>query len=91
MRRLLAVLALLAFPALAAAAPAPDERVDLDMVTRIRAEGLQRSHVMDTLFQLTDVLGPRLTGSPAANHSKEWTPKEITRSGSKNAHITPLL
>src|SRR5690348_16826566 len=35
-----------------------------DPIARIRDEGLNRSHVMETLSYLTDVIGPRLTGSP---------------------------
>ena len=41
-----------------------EEPVDLGMINRIRDEGFHRSQVMDTAFHLTDVLGPRLTGSP---------------------------
>ena len=41
------------------------ERVDLDMTGRIRQEAFQRSQVMATLNHLTDVIGPRLTNSPA--------------------------
>jgi len=75
----------LALPALAA--PAYDERVDLGMMTRIRAEGLQRSQVMDTLFHLTDVIGPRLTGSPAAREANEWTRRQLEQWGLANAHL----
>ncbi len=40
------------------------ERVDFDALYRIKEEGLQRSQVMETLWYLTDVHGPRLTNSP---------------------------
>ena len=40
------------------------EPVDLDAVTRIKAEGFERSQVMDTAWWLTEVHGPRLTNSP---------------------------
>ena len=40
------------------------EKVDLDMVNKIRKEGLENSKVMDIAFWLTDVSGPRLTISP---------------------------
>ena len=43
-----------------------DEPVDYGMVSLIRDEAYNNSKVMETLAQLTDVLGPRLTGSPAA-------------------------
>ena len=62
-RKLATALALSAVIAPLAAAP-PEEPVDYGMVTRIRDEGFNNSKVMDTLSQLTDVYGPRLTGSP---------------------------
>jgi hypothetical protein len=40
------------------------ERLDYDAVYRIKEEGLQRSQVMEIASYLTDVYGPRLTGSP---------------------------
>jgi hypothetical protein len=36
------------------------EKVDLQIVQRIRQEGLQNSKVMDYMSYLCDVLGPRL-------------------------------
>src|ERR1700761_6024371 len=44
--------------------PAAEEPLDLYTIQRIRAEERQHSKVMDTLFYLTDVNGPRLTNSP---------------------------
>ena len=40
------------------------EKLDLDAIYRIKDEGLQRSKVMEIESYLTDVYGPRLTGSP---------------------------
>jgi carboxypeptidase Q len=77
----LAILALSALPLRA------EEPVDLSMMTRIRDEGLHNSQVMDTLFQLTDVIGPRLTGSPQAKQANEWTRDQFTRLGLVNAHL----
>jgi carboxypeptidase Q len=61
-------------------ANAQEEKVDLETTKKIRQEGLQNSKVMDIAFNLTDVNGPRLQGSPgymkAANYAKgklaEW-------------------
>ena len=40
------------------------ERVDLEVAHRIRSEAFgANSKVMDTAFYLSDVYGPRLTGS----------------------------
>ena len=41
------------------------EPVDYDAVSRIRQEALGRSQVMDHLSWLSDVYGPRMTGTPA--------------------------
>src|ERR1051325_9123444 len=51
--------------------PQPDA-ADLDAVARIKEEGLQRSQVMDTLWYLTDVHGPRLTNSPGMRAAAAW-------------------
>ncbi|MEK7831071.1 MAG: hypothetical protein AAB401_08300, partial [Acidobacteriota bacterium] len=42
-----------------------DEQLDYAMIGKIREEGLNRSQVMDHIIWLSDVYGPRLTGSPA--------------------------
>ena len=39
------------------------ERIDTEMNWRIRQEATTNSQVMPTLHRLTDVYGPRLTGS----------------------------
>ena len=84
MTRRLAVAVLLG-SALAAVA-APDEPVDFAMVSRIRDEGFTNSKVMDTLSQLTDVIGPRLTGSPNMKKADDWAEKKFTSWGIANAH-----
>jgi hypothetical protein len=58
-----------------------------DPVQRIRDEGLNRSQVMETLNQLTNVIGPRLTGSPGMRRANEWTRDTLTRWGLANAHL----
>jgi hypothetical protein len=69
------------------AAAAADESVDFGMVTRIRDEGFANSKVMETLFQLTDVIGARLTGSPSLKKANEWTRDQLTEWGLRNAHL----
>jgi len=86
--------ALAAVLAVLVLAPQPvsgsEERVDLDMLTRIRAEGLERPQVMDTLFWLADVIGPRLTGSPEARKASEWARDQLARWGLSNVHVEPF-
>ena len=67
--------------------PAAEEPVDLDMVNRIRDEGLNRSKVMETAAHLTDRIGPRLTNSPQAREASEWTRAQLAEWGLANAHL----
>jgi hypothetical protein len=65
------------------------EPVDLQVVTQIRAEGLERSQVMQTLSFLTDVHGPRLTGSTGLKAASEWGRDELAKWGLVNAKLEP--
>ena len=58
-----------------------------DPIARIRDEGLKRSHVMETLSYLSDVIGPRLTGSPNMKRANEWTRDQLAKWGLQNAHL----
>ncbi|MEQ2010558.1 MAG: M20/M25/M40 family metallo-hydrolase [Limisphaerales bacterium] len=58
-------------------------------IERIRDEGLNRSQVMTTLSYLTDVIGPRLTGSPELRRANEWTRDRFTAWGLTNAQAEP--
>lgn len=84
---LIVLLTLVTFLPLVAPPASAAETVDLGMVSRIRSEGLDHSQVMDTLFQLTDVIGPRLTGSPQAKAANEWTRQQLAAWGLANAHL----
>src|SRR5437867_4427505 len=58
-----------------------------DPIARIREEGLNRSQVMPTLSYLTDVIGPRLTGSPNLKRANEWTRDKLSSWGLTNAQL----
>ena len=60
-----------------------------DPIARIRDEGLNRSQVMKIVGHLTDVIGPRLTGSPQLKRANEWTCDQFTAWGLTNAHLEP--
>src|SRR5579872_5173630 len=61
------------------------EKVDLGVLHRIKTEAFAgRSKVMDTAFYLTDVYGPRLTGSPGAKQAGDWAVKALTDWGLSN-------
>jgi hypothetical protein len=60
------------------------ETVDLQAIYKIKEEGLQRSKVMEITSYLTDVYGPRLTGSPNIRTAAEWAVKEMQSWGLAN-------
>ena len=60
-----------------------------DPIARIRDEGLNRSQVMATLSHLTDIVGPRLTGSPELRRASEWARDRLTAWGLENSHLEP--
>jgi len=60
------------------------EKVDLYTVNRIKAEEFQNSKVMENAFYLTDVYGPRLTGSPGLKAAAEWAVRRMTEWGLAN-------
>lgn len=87
--RSVARLILLATPlfVLAAAGVGSDETVDLGMLSRIRDEGFSNSKVMEMASYLCDVIGARVTGSPAYERAHEWTRKELETMGLQDAHL----
>ncbi len=69
--------------------PSPSPRDPNDPVERIRDEAMNRSQVMQTLSYLSDVIGPRLTGSPNMRRANEWTRDQLAKWGLLNAHLEP--
>jgi hypothetical protein len=63
------------------------EKPDLDAIYRIKEEGLQRSKIMETVSYLTDVYGPRLTGSPDTAEAAGWTQNAMKSWGLSNVHL----
>ena len=82
---LVALTVLLAAPA---RAQVPD-RPDLDAIYQIKQEGFQRSQVMDIMSWLTDVHGPRLTGSPNIKAAADWAKQKLTEWGLVNVALEP--
>src|SRR5450759_3600628 len=78
---------IIVFAATAAAfLSAQTDKLDYAMLGRIRDEGLSRSQVMDHISWLSDVYGPRLTGSPGIQQASEWAMKRMTAWGLTNVH-----
>jgi len=65
------------------------DSVNAEIVEKIKREGMDRSKVMETISYLTDVSGPRLTGSPETRVAGEWTRKRLEEYGLVNAHLEP--
>jgi hypothetical protein len=84
---LLALLALLsAVPATAeekapSVAPAPAATDPLALDKKILAEAKNGSEIMANLTYLSDVIGPRLTGSAALKRANEWPPTRCVPTG----------
>jgi carboxypeptidase Q len=72
---------------LAVASVCAEEPVDLDMVTKIRDEGFNRSEVMESLRVLTDEIGPRLTASPGMRAASKWSVERLKSWGIDNVYL----
>ena len=89
-RALVVLLATLFVASLTLQASAPalaaQEEMDIDTIIKIREEGLNNSQVMDHISWLSDVYGPRLTGSPQIEQAKEWAMARFEEWGLENIH-----
>jgi hypothetical protein len=65
------------------------EPVDLEAITRIKAEGFERTQVMDIAWWLTEVHGPRLTNSPQMRAAAQWTVGKAKEWGLSNVALEP--
>jgi carboxypeptidase Q len=71
---------------LAAAASLPAQQKPLDTVPRIKLEAFQNSKVMEQLSFLSDLYGPRLTGSPEFTQAADWAVGRLKEYGLTNVH-----
>lgn len=65
------------------------QRLDDATRARIRKEGMENSQIMKTMHKLSDVYGPRLTGSPNHKRAAEWTIKQMQAWGFENGRLEP--
>jgi carboxypeptidase Q len=67
------------------------ERIDHEALNKIRQQGLnpQTSQVMEVSSWLTDVYGPRLTGSPNVKKAADWTVGRMKEWGLVNVALEP--
>lgn len=60
-----------------------------DINDQIRKEGMDKSQIMKTLQVLTDVYGPRLTGSPSHEASAKWAAQQMKDWGFDKTELEP--
>lgn len=65
------------------------EPVDSAINAKIREEGLKRSKVYETFTHFTEVIGPRLTGTPAHKTAADYTRDKLKEWGFQNARLEP--
>jgi carboxypeptidase Q len=65
------------------------ETVDEASNATMRVEALAYSQIMRTLHVLTDLYGPRVTGTPNHEKAAKWAVSQMTEWGLKNGHLEP--
>ncbi len=63
--------------------------VDSAANAKIRDEGMNRSHVTEPFDMFVNVIGPRLTGSPAHKRAADYARDTLEKWGLTNAHLEP--
>jgi carboxypeptidase Q len=71
-------------------ASAGQDRIDFGVIEKIRAEGMERSKVVELFDYLTTAIGPRLTNSPAHRRSIEWAQQTLKSWGMSEVHTEPF-
>jgi carboxypeptidase Q len=66
--------------------PAGD-KLDLGVLTQIKAEAFQNSQVMENLYYISEVYGPRVNNSRNHRAAAEWAMKQMKEWGLKNVHL----
>jgi hypothetical protein len=76
-----------------AQAPVASSRTDaaraeaLALDQKVLAEAKHDSEIMANLTYLSDIIGPRLTGSPALERANQWTAEKMKSYGLSNVHL----
>jgi hypothetical protein len=89
MRKTVFVVFMVLTALIAATTVTAQEKVDSAMMARIRAEGLEHSQVMEVFDHLVNVIGPRLTASPAYKTAVDWCRYRLAAMGFDNVHLEP--
>lgn len=65
------------------------DKADVHTIQQIKTEGFTNSKVMDILFNLCEVNGPRLTGSGGMKKAEQWARQQLADWGLANATVEP--
>src|SRR4029079_17001433 len=87
---ILAVAAMLVVGAWLTVRAAAHEPIDQKMVAALNGEGLRRSEAAKVFHTFTDVIGARLTGSPAHVEAARWALDQFKAWGLSNPHLEPF-
>jgi hypothetical protein len=82
MKKLLTLIVMLTFIGTSIAQPET-----ANPLKTIKKHGIDESKVMELAGWITDVYGPRLTGSPMLDKATEWAVKELKDWGLSNVHL----
>lgn len=73
---------------LLAAMPSPAQAPSVsDVYAQIRAEETNNSRIMWLIHEISDVYGPRVTGTPSLKAADDWAIKTLASWGLSNAHL----
>jgi carboxypeptidase Q len=63
------------------------DKVNLDVLNQIKTEAYQHSQVMENLYYISEVYGPRVNNSRNHRAAAEWAMKQMKEWGLKNVHL----
>ena len=64
-------------------------QLDPDALTRIKDQAFNHSQLLPVLSYVSDIAGPRLTGSPGLRQAEEWIKSRLEEWGLANPHLEP--
>jgi hypothetical protein len=72
---------------------AAQEQMDLATIARIKKEGMDSatSQALSIFNHLTNIAGPRLTGSPLHKQAAEWSRAQLEKWGISNPRLEPFF
>src|ERR1700760_996020 len=63
------------------------DKVDLDVLSQIKSQAYDHSQVMENLYYISEVYGPRVNNSANHRAAAEWAVKQLKEWGLQNVHL----